>query len=72
MTEFVKLLDKMANIFSRIKLIWVDGAYGGTLIEIAKGCFNRKFDIVRRTDKGFKVLRKRWIVERTFSWLSNY
>ena len=68
----ILLLDKMANIFSRIKLIWADEAYGGTLIEIAKGCFNRKFDIVRRTDKGFKVLRKRWIVERTFSWLSNY
>ena len=68
------LWEKMANIFSRIKLIWVDGAYGGTLIEIAKGCFNRTLEVVRRTDdnKGFKVLRKHWIVETTFGWLSNY
>ena len=27
--------------------------------------------IVKRTDKdgGFKVLRRRWVIERTFSWL---
>jgi transposase len=31
-----------------------------------------KLDIVRRSDsaKGFKVLPKRWIVERTFGWFS--
>jgi putative transposase len=31
-------------------------------------------DIVRRSDdtKGFKILPKRWIVERTFGWLSKY
>jgi putative transposase len=27
---------------------------------------------VKRTDKGFKVLPKRWIVERTFAWLYKY
>ena len=31
-------------------------------------------EIVKRNDdvKGFKLLTKRWVVERTFSWLSNY
>ena len=31
-------------------------------------------EIVKRNDdvKGFKLLPKRWVVERTFSWLSNY
>ena len=30
-----------------------------------------ELEIVKRTDKdgGFKVLRRRWVVERTFSWL---
>ncbi|MDB4950520.1 MAG: transposase, partial [Gemmatimonadetes bacterium] len=25
-----------------------------------------------RTDKGFKVLPRRWVVERTFAWLGQY
>ena len=30
-----------------------------------------EIEIVKRTDKegGFKVVRRRWVVERTFSWL---
>ena len=30
-----------------------------------------ELEIVKRTDKegGFKVLRRRWVIERTFSWL---
>ena len=70
------VLDKIKGIFSRLKIIWADGGYRGQLIEIAKYYFGRKIDIVLRNDegkgKGFKVVRKRWIVERTFSWLFNY
>ncbi len=35
---------------------------------------NWTVEIVKRTDdvKGFKVLPKRWIVERTFGWLGRY
>src|SRR5262249_29883972 len=31
-------------------------------------------EIIKRNDdvKGFQLLPKRWVVERTFSWLSNY
>ena len=30
-----------------------------------------ELEIVKRTDKegGFKVIRRRWVIERTFSWL---
>lgn len=68
------VLDKIANTFSRIKLIWADGGYRGDFIWIAKSLFNRVIEIVLRKDnsKGFKVIPKRWIVERTFSWISNY
>lgn len=33
-----------------------------------------RLDIIRRCDntKGFKILSKRWIVERTFGWRSKY
>ena len=29
-------------------------------------------EIVRRSDAGFKVLPRRWVVERTFGWLTRY
>lgn len=72
----ILVLDKIKGIFSRLKLIWADGGYRGELIEIAKYYFARKIDVILRNDggkgKGFKVVRKRWIVERTFGWLFNY
>ena len=29
-------------------------------------------EIIKRTDSKFKILPKRWIVERTFSWISRH
>jgi len=29
-------------------------------------------EIVRRTDEEFTILPKRWVVERTFGWLTRY
>jgi len=68
------LLEKIQNIFSRLKLIWADGAYRGEFIASVKSRFKRKIEVVLRSDdeKGFKVVPKRWIVERTFGWLCNY
>ncbi len=56
----------------RLHLIWADGGYRGKLIEwVAVQCL-WILEIVKRSDteKTFKVLPKRWIVERTFSWLN--
>jgi len=69
------VLALLANTFMRLRLIWADGGYAGALLEwVANFRPNRrlKMEIVKRSDnvKGFKVLPKRWIVERTFGWLS--
>ena len=56
----------------RLQLIWADGGYRGKLIEwVAVQCL-WLLEIVKRNDqvKGFVILPKRWIVERTFSWLN--
>ena len=56
----------------RLKKIWADGAYTG---EKLAGWLEEqggwKLEIVERgrQARGFEVLAKRWIVERTFSWL---
>ena len=71
------VLEKITHAFSRLRLIWADGGYTGRLIE---GVFKLRrrgkvtLEIVKRTDdvRGFKVLPKRWIVERTFGWLGRW
>lgn len=51
--------------------VFADGGYTGTLIDWAKQMFGYTLEIVKRSDqKGFQVLPKRWIVERTFAWLN--
>ena len=68
------LLEELAEqeeIIKRLKLIWADGSYRGDLIAWIKDCFGWKLEIVEKakTQSGFQVLPKRWIVERTFAWL---
>lgn len=68
------LLNILTMAFGWLMLIWADGGYSGKLIEyVAEIPRHRrvKLEIVKRSDdiKGFKVVPKRWIVERTFGWL---
>lgn len=56
---------------SGLKLIFADGGYRGSLIEWAKTTFDWELRIMKRNEIGkFKVVPKRWIVERTFAWIS--
>jgi putative transposase len=69
------LITLMLSMYHRIQIIWADGGYLGKLVDWVKQLrpFGKlKLEIVRRCDhvKGFKVLPKRWIVERTFGWLT--
>jgi putative transposase len=57
----------------RLKHIWADGGYAGTLIDWAKQLWRCVIEIVKRGDlHTFKVLPRRWVVERTFGWLGRY
>ncbi len=69
------VLGKLEDLYGWIRLIWADGDYAGKLIDwVAQLNRYRKIrlEIVKRSDKakGFEALPKRWIVERTFGWLS--
>ena len=58
-----------------MKLIWADGAYGGELVEWVKRLAGWVLEIVKRPKKdrkGFVVLPRRWVVERTLGWLGRY
>jgi putative transposase len=72
------LLASLSSFCHRLRLIWADGAYAGALVQWVTQlrCPNQRaplqLEIVKRSDTthGFVVLPKRWIVERTFGWLS--
>ena len=68
------VIETLGNRFPRLRLIWADGGYAGKLIEWTASLGGWLLEIVKRSDdvKGFKVLPKRWIVERTFGWLNRY
>ncbi len=68
------VLKRLLKYFPGIKLIWADGGYAGKLIAWALEVCGYSLEIVKRSDdiKGFKVIPKRWIVERTFSWFNHY
>jgi putative transposase len=64
--------SKGRRLFPRLKLIWADGGYAWQLIDWAKSFGRWTLAIVKRSEAGFAVLPKRWIVERTFAWLGKY
>jgi putative transposase len=67
-------LAQLKGKFPRLKLIWADGGYAGQLVAWAKLFGGWILEIVKRNAdlKGFVVLPKRWIVERTFAWFGKY
>ena len=65
------LLTRMARLCLRIGRVWADSAYAGALIDWASRHVNTTMEIVKRSDaqRGFVVLPRRWVVERTLAWL---
>ena len=66
----------LATLFGRwafLEKLFADGGYAGPRFQTAarKAVAKLKVEIVKRSDiaKGFEVLPKRWIVERTIAWL---
>lgn len=69
----LKEVPCLADLCRRLKLIWADGAYQGPdLQNWVAALWGWVWQIVKRNDnqKGFVVLPRRWVVERTFAWLS--
>ena len=70
-----KTLLLKAWCFGWLRVIWADGGYAGQLVEWVRQLkLGRcaKLQIIRKIGPGFTLLPKRWVVERTFAWLSRY
>ncbi len=69
-----RVFDRVRGRFSRRRLVWADGIYGRIVGGVARWRAARpiRLEIVRRTGPGFRVLKRRWVVERTFAWLGRW
>ncbi|WP_327381700.1 IS5 family transposase [Streptomyces sp. NBC_01207] len=65
------LLARLRNLHRDITLVWADSGYTGGLIDWCREKLALTLAIVKRADdmEGFVVLPRRWVVERTLSWL---
>jgi transposase len=66
------VLKEVRRLFPFLERVIADGAYQGRgTARAVRRAARARLEIVKRSDaaKGFVVLPKRWIVERTFGWL---
>lgn len=65
------LIRRTRCLFPWIAKLFADGGYAGAKLKAALARQPVELEIVKRSDNegGFKVVRRRWVVERTLSWL---
>jgi putative transposase len=69
------VLETVKGRCPRLKVVWADGIYEKQwLIEWVQVECGWELQVTKRSDKakGFEVVPKRWVVERTFAWLGRY
>jgi putative transposase len=66
------LFARLGGACKKLRLIWVDGAYRGQLVEWVNQHLRFVWRVTLRLEgaKGFVLLPRRWVVERTLAWLN--
>jgi transposase len=67
------LLALLRLVCPTVRLVWADGGYAGALVTAAKRYWALTVQIVKRceSERGFVVLPRRWVVERSFAHIAN-
>jgi putative transposase len=69
-----KILDTIRKRWPWVKHLFADGAYDRRKLLDKAAFLDFVIEVVRRLDAepGFKVIPRRWVVERTFGWIMRY
>ncbi|EGJ34360.1 transposase [Moorena producens 3L] len=71
----VVVFNESKEALSKLKVVWVDQGYSGKNFAhaVKQVCGESvQVEVIERKSKEFKILPKRWIVERTFGWLNRF
>ncbi len=81
------VLDGLGERFPTLRHLWVDAGYAGKTVTWIEQTLGLSVTVVRKPRRwvwwpadqepppiptGFRVLPRRWVVERTFAWLGRY
>ena len=68
------ILDAIRTRWPWVKHLFADGAYDRLKLMDKAAYLDFVIQIIRRSDeqKGFEVLPRRWVVERTFGWMTRW
>src|SRR5206468_4631309 len=70
-----EVLQRLRGTCKKLRKVWVDGTYrGAEWMSWVKEKYRIVLESVLRTEeqKGFSVLPRRWVVERTLAWLNQF
>ena len=85
--QLLEAIADRATTFPHLCYLWVDSAYQGSFKDWVEQTLHWTVDVVKRPSRwvwvkegeepppaptGFQVLRRRWVVERTFGWLGRW
>lgn len=67
---------RLRALFPRIHLLFFDSCYAAKFVDWVLAFADGTVKVVKRSEDerkdGFVILKKRWIVERTFAWLTKF
>lgn len=68
------LLARLRESSSTITWVWANAGYAGRLVTFTARVWRLTLAVVKKADDqvGFKVLHRRWVVERTFAWIGKH
>jgi putative transposase len=68
------VLEDVSHVYPTLHKLWADQGYTGELVTEVQQSEGITLEIVAKIEgqRGFVVLPRRWVVERTFAWLGRY